>query len=159
MGIAIANIVDPLQDIEVSIVSEFWYILALAVFLAADGHLYLIRAFSESFHVAPVGALSAFSVKGMLQVMVETVGVMFVVAARLLLPVVGAVLIAIFGMGFLGRMIPQMNVFIVGFPLMIGVGIIGLYFALPMSAYLVDELIGDSARLWGGWLRAFSAGA
>jgi len=156
MGIAIANVVDPLQDVEVSVIGEFWYFTALAVFLAADGHVYLVRAVQESAQIAPVGALSAFSVKGMLAVMVESTGVMFVFAARLLLPVVGVVFTALFGMGFLGRMIPQMHVFIVGFPLMLGIGLLGLYFALPASAYLVDELVGESARLWGGWLRACS---
>ncbi|MBN1809613.1 MAG: flagellar biosynthetic protein FliR [Planctomycetes bacterium] len=159
MGIAIANVVDPLQDIEVSLVGEFWYFAALAVLVVANGHLYLVEALGESFRLAPVGALAAYSPRGMLMVMVESVGVMFILTGRLLIPVVGIVLLAVFGMGILGRMIPQMHVFIVGFPLMLGVGIIGLYLALPASAVLTDELLGHSTRFWGGWLRSFAAGA
>lgn len=149
MGIAIANVVDPLSDEEYSLVGEFWYFAALAVFVAADGHLYLVRALAQSFEAAPVGRMSA-GLAGFARVGIEATAAMFILSARLALPVVAAVLLAVWGMGLLGRVVPQMHVFLVGFPLMLLLGLLGLYVALPVSALVTDEIMREAGRLWGG---------
>ena len=154
MGIRIANVLDPLRDEEYSLVGEFWYFLALAVFVAVDGHLYAVEALERSFQAAPVAHLS-LGAAGIAQVGIEAFQTMFIFAVRLALPVVGIVVLAVWGMGLLGRMVPQMHVFIVGFPLMLLAGIVGLYLALPVSAYVSDELMREAGRLWDGWLNAF----
>ena len=80
---------------------------------------------------------------------------MFIFAVRIALPVVAVVVMAVWGMGVLGRMVPQMHVFLVGFPLMLLSGLVGLYLAMPASAYLSDELLRETGRLWNGWIGAY----
>lgn len=154
MGVRIANVLDPLRDEEYSLIGEFWYFMALAVFIAADGHLYVVEALEKSFQAAPVARLSV-DPAGMARVGVEALQTMFIFAMRLALPVVGVVILAVWGMGLLGRMVPQMHVFLVGFPLMLLTGIVGLYLVLPVSAYMSDELMREAGRLWDGWLNVF----
>ena len=58
-----------------------------------------------------------------------------VVAMKIGAPVVGVLLLTTVGLGILARTVPQMNVFIVGFPLKIAAGIVGLLISIP---YLLE---------------------
>ncbi len=149
MGFGIVNVIDPQYGTQVPVVGNFKYALALLFFLAVDGHHTLLRALASSYQALPLGPpvltgpfyAHVFSAAGM----------MFVNAFKIALPVVGALYIADFALGIIARTVPQMNVFVVGMPLKVGVGIGFLLILLPLYLWvfgvLVDGLFHDLARV------------
>ena len=137
MGFGIANIIDPLSGEEVSIIGELKYLLALLLFLCINGHHFLIQALKLSFDVIPVTKTlySAIAVKKLISMS----GEIFTVAIKLGSTTLGALFITNFIMAILARTVPQMNIFIVGFPVKISVGFIMILVSLPFFVYVFNK--------------------
>ena len=146
MGFSIANIIDPLTSDQVSVITELQYLFAALLFLGVNGHHMMIQAVSESYTVLPV---LGFHMTGALaQSLVDLSRNMFVIAVKISAPVVVALLFANLGLGLIARTVPQMNVFIVGFPLKIGIGMGMLMVTLPLfAAVLTKFFLGMGAQL------------
>jgi flagellar biosynthetic protein FliR len=124
VGFGLVNVVDPGGSDNVSVIGQFYYILAILYFLALDGHHYLIKALGDSFAMIPPGGLSWISHAGAAgPKLSEFFTKLFVIALQLAGPSVATLFLTNVTMGLLSRTIPQMNVFIVGMPLNILVGI------------------------------------
>ncbi len=129
MGLAVASILDPMGAGEISIIGEFYYLLSLLIFLSIDGHHYVIEALVRSFELIPLGG-GVFDA-GLGEYILTLTGNLFVIAIKLDARVIITLFIVNVVMGIVARTVPQMNVFIVGFPLAIGVGLIMISFSLP----------------------------
>lgn len=129
MGLAVASILDPMGAGQISIVGEFYYLLSLLVFLLIDGHHYVIEALVHSFELIPIG--SGVFGTGLGEYILALTGNLFIIAVKLAAPVIITLYIVNIVMGIVARTVPQMNVFIVGFPLAIGVGLIMIRFSFP----------------------------
>jgi flagellar biosynthetic protein FliR len=68
---------------------------------------------------------------------------MFVLAFQIASPVIAVLMFVYVTLGVLGRTVPQMNVFVVGFPLTITVGLLVLGFSLPMFVMLMKKVMGN----------------
>lgn len=129
MGLAVASIIDPMGAGRISIIGEFYYLLSLLVFLLIDGHHYVIEALVWSFEKIPLGG-GVFEA-GLGEFIINLTGTLFIIALKLAAPVIITLFIVNVVMGIVARTVPQMNVFIVGFPLAIGVGLIMIQFSFP----------------------------
>jgi flagellar biosynthetic protein FliR len=138
MGFSIVNIIDPVTSEQVSIIAEFQYLLAGLLFLAVDGHHLLLQAVSESYAVVPV---LGFHMTGALtQSLVDLSRDMFVVSMKVSSPIIVALVFANIGLGLVARTVPQINIFIVGFPLQIAIGLVGLGLSVPVFLHLTTGL-------------------
>ncbi|MFO7945966.1 MAG: flagellar biosynthetic protein FliR [Armatimonadota bacterium] len=77
------------------------------------------------------------------KVFVDLVASIFSVGLRLAAPVMAAVFLTDLGFGFIARVVPQMNVFLVGIPAKMLVGLVVLSFSAPLLVYTVGRLIVD----------------
>ena len=125
-GLGIATTVDPAQGVSVVVVSQWFLFLVSLTFLALNGHLILIEVVIESFHTMPI------SDQGWVAEdygrMVRWGGWMFASALIIALPALTALLIVNFAFGVMTRAAPQLNIFALGFPvtMMVGLAIIWL---------------------------------
>jgi flagellar biosynthetic protein FliR len=142
MGIGVAHLVDPLTNVNATPVALLFQFLTMLVFLALNVHHLILRALARSFTVAPVGAFH-LGAAGLSDVLGLATGV-FEIAVRIAAPIVGALLIIDTAMGLLARSIKELNVFIMGFTVKIGVGLLLLGTALP---YVVQFLQHQFAEL------------
>lgn len=128
MGLAVANIFDPMSAGQISIIGEFYYFFCLIVYLLINGHHYLIQALARSYSLVPIGA--AVYDPEVSTLLIDITFMVFVTGIKLAAPVLITLFIMNSVLGIVSRTVPQMNVFIVGFPLAIGVGLamIGLSF-------------------------------
>jgi len=124
----------------IPIMGQYLGIVVSLAFLAVDGHLLLVSALVESFQVLPLAPLSAPSG---LRALVEWGGSIFSFSLALSLPLLAALLITNLALGILTRAAPQLNIFAVGFPLTILIGILGLVLALPYFAPTLERLFMD----------------
>ena len=129
MGLGFASIVDPQNGVQVPVVSQAFLIMVTLVFLALNGHLLLIEVLAESFQRLPVGPL-VISQDGLWQ-LVSWGSTMFVGGMLVALPAVAALLLVNLAFGVTSRAAPQLNIFAVGFPVMIMVGMAFIILTLP----------------------------
>lgn len=138
MGFAAANIFDPQTTQQLSLMSQFINILTLLAFLSFDIHHYFFRAIVESYVLLPPGYLD-FS-QGAIQELTRLASHMFVLGVKFSAPVLALLLLANLVLGILSRVFPQLNVFMLSFPLNIGIAFIVIGLTLnTMFAVLRHE--------------------
>ena len=135
MGLGFASMIDPQNGVQVPVVSQVFLIMVTLIFLALNGHLLLIQVIAESFKQLPVGPLVP-SRDGLWQLVIWGSD-MFTGGVLLALPAVAALLLVNLAFGVTARAAPQLNIFAVGFPVMILVGLIFITLTLPA---LTDHL-------------------
>ena len=132
MGFAIVNVMDPQSGSQVSVLSQFAYILALLIFLSVNGHHIIIKALVQSFATAPPGGMIMAPL--VLQEVIAAFGQMFVVAIKIGAPTLGILFCSKVAMGIVAKTVPQMNVLFVGMPMDIFIGL--LVFGLSLSFFV-----------------------
>jgi len=140
MGLALANVIDPTNDQQVSTLSQVFNIVAVLVFLTLDGPGEILRAFAAGFVAMPPGAFVPSAET--LITATSQVGTLFSMALRIALPVITALMLVSLTLGVVGRTVPQLNILVLGFPIKILVGI----FVVGVSIPLFGETIADTLR-------------
>jgi flagellar biosynthesis protein FliR len=141
MGLSIANIIDPMTSDQVSIITELQYLIAMLVFLAVDAHHIFFSAIIQSYSIiSPL----AFHFSGQLmQHIFDLSKEMFIISIKLGAPLIAVMLFTSVGLGIVARTVPQINVFIVGMPLQIAIGLIFLGITAPIFIKLIQGLFGS----------------
>ncbi len=137
MGLSFAVFFSPQTGGQSSVVAEFLNLLTLLIFLAFDGHLLLISILVKTFEWIPVG--SSINSDAMLMIP-RYAAVMFVSGILLSLPLVTTLLITNIALGVLTRAAPQLNLFAVGFPVTLTVGMLILLISLSYFAPMLQRL-------------------
>jgi flagellar biosynthetic protein FliR len=132
MGLSFASFFDPTTHGRSSGVSQFLALLATLAFLAANVHLVLLETLAESFVTLPISSTPL--APGAPLELVRWGGKVFSVGLQLALPIIAALLITNLALGILTRAAPQLNLFGIGFPITLGVGLLVLNLLLPYLA-------------------------
>lgn len=138
MGFGIVNVVDPQTGTQIPLMGNLTQMLALLIYLGINGHHYLLQAIAQSYKVIPV--LGFHFNRGLWDLLLEISVYMFVIGVKIALPFLAALLTADVAMGFIARTVPQMNVFIVGLPLKILLGLFTLLVLLPLYIWVYGIL-------------------
>jgi flagellar biosynthetic protein FliR len=120
MGFAIANVLDPVQQQQLSIIAQFLNTIGIWVFLAMDGHHIVLSGLFESYRASPLWSWDFL--QGMGALSRETGTHLFRSALLLAAPIVLILVFLSVAFGIMARAVPQMNVFFVGMPLKIALG-------------------------------------
>jgi len=144
MGMAFASMVDPVNGVNVAVVSQFLSMLVTLLFLSMNGHLVVFEVITESFTTLPVGTGL------MVNHYWDLVGrLSWVLGAALLLvlPAITALLVVNIAFGVMTRAAPQLNIFSIGFPLtlVLGLGIFWVVLADILSHY---QALASEALQW-----------
>jgi len=132
MGFGFSEVLDPLAQVSVPIVGQLKNLLALLVFLAINGHHFLIEAVVRSYELVPVFDISQMASGKMIEYIMYTFSGMFVIAMKIALPVMGTIFLIEVSLGILGKAAPQMNIMMMGFPFKIVAGFGILLVSIPM---------------------------
>ena len=141
MGFGIVNVIDPQTQTQVSITAQFQNIFTILLYLALNAHHLTIYALVESFQLINPHQFG-FSA-GTMALILKLFATTFVVAVKIAAPIMAILFFISVGLGLVARTVPQMNVFIVGFPLQIAVGLlmVGLtmsFFAMLMTRHIAQ---------------------
>ncbi|RKX25686.1 MAG: flagellar biosynthetic protein FliR, partial [Candidatus Zixiibacteriota bacterium] len=137
IGLVVAQAFDPNAGGQVAIIGRFWIALAGLIFLAINGHHLVIQAFNESFQIIPPGQMVVNGDTG--EIMVRYTAYALVLAVKIASPVIVTLVLTDVAMGTISKLMPTMNIFIVGFPLKVGVGLIVTAMALPVLSYVLQK--------------------
>ncbi len=129
MGFSYVNVVDPLSNLGASVVGQFYLMLATLYYLGINGHHLALRALVRSFRFLPPGGFLLG--EHLLTPFLDLVQGVMVMALQIAAPVMAALFLTNLTLAIISRAIPQMNVFVVGLPLNLGIGIWVILSALP----------------------------
>ncbi len=137
-GFGLMNVFNPAMETQFPIFGFYFFIVAVLYLLVSNGHHMMIRALVSTFHKIPLGGFVArprlfYEVSLWASAMFED-GLMIAV------PVVAAMLLAYITMGILGRLIPQIHLFVVGFPVTIALGLLTVAFVTGLYLSILDGM-------------------
>lgn len=139
IGFSIVNVIDPISSTQVSIIAEFQYLIALLVYLAIDAHHTLLFAIVDSYRI--VSPLSYHFSGSLMQQILFLSKELFVMAIKISAPIMAVLLFTNVALGVVARTVPQINVFIVGFPVQIAVGLLVFGLTAPVFVFLVQRAL------------------
>lgn len=131
LGFSMANVLDPMYGQRVAITGNFIYIIGILVMLSIDGHHYIIRAIVNSFQVFPVEKLINLN-SNLLSFTLQMIRFIFETSVQIAMPVIIAIFLTNLVLGVMAKTMPQMNVFVIGMPLKIIIGLAVLVLSIPM---------------------------
>ncbi|NEW05560.1 flagellar type III secretion system protein FliR [Paenibacillus sp. SYP-B3998] len=133
IGFSMANVIDPLTGVSSPLLGNLKYMIAVLLFLSFDGHHFLIKAIIDSYRWIPLdnqlfdriyhGQISDF--------LFRSFSKMFYLSFQMAAPIVAALFLADLGLGLLTRVAPQFNIFVVGAPFKLILGLVLLTFLFP----------------------------
>lgn len=139
MGFGMANVLDPRMEFQVPLMGKFLYLIAALVFLSADGHLVFMAAFFESFDALPIGGLTFSS--GLVSYVVYAFYTAFALGFKMGFPIMAALFLVEVGLGVISRSMPQLNVFVLGFPVKVALGLMGIMIAMPLFVWMSKQVL------------------
>ncbi|MTI69471.1 MAG: flagellar type III secretion system protein FliR [Firmicutes bacterium] len=138
-GFAIASSFDPVTGNRISLYGKIYYWLGLILFFVIDGHHYLLYSLAKSFELV---SLTKFDLGNL---GADTIGKFFtesfVIAFQIAVPLIFILLLSTIVVGLLARTVPQINIFILGLPLKVLVGILTMLVLLPAIGNQMINLI------------------
>jgi flagellar biosynthetic protein FliR len=148
MGLNFAAFFDPSLNSQSSAVARFFGQMASLLFVVMNGHLMVLMAVTKSFEAFPVGPhfLDALASMRLYQLGAE----LFSSALWMALPMVGMLMFANLALGIISRVAPQINIFAVGFPITLVVGIVGIAVTLPMLDQPFVALMSRAVEVFSG---------
>ena len=151
VGYSFSNTLDPLSAQNTGFLDTFYNMLAIVIFMGLGGHHALISGLVNSFQLAPLGTFGLPVESG--NKLVLLISTTFSIAVRLAMPVVGTMFITDAAMALVVRSIPQMNVFSVGLPVKMVLGILVMIAFLPIMVAGISDITRAAATAGVGILR------
>jgi flagellar biosynthesis protein FliR len=130
MGLNFAGFFDPASGGQTTALSRFFGIAVSWLFIVTGGHLLVIAGIVKSFESFPVGA-EPFAFLRQVQPQVWGAEI-FAVGLWIALPLVAMLLFVNLVLGVISRVAPQISIFSVGFPITLGIGLVGVLMTLPL---------------------------
>jgi flagellar biosynthetic protein FliR len=145
MALGIAEVVDPFSQVGITLVGQLWTLMGLMIFIAIDGPHQLVMVTTRSFSSVRVFDLAGDGAL-MFRHLVSAFGAMFLVALKLAFPILATLFLLTFTLGMLAKAAPQMNVFMVGIPIQIGVGFLVMLVIIGAIALGMSAALGRAMR-------------
>jgi flagellar biosynthesis protein FliR len=138
-GFSFGATLDPINGNQGGVLSSFYSMLGLALFVAIGGDAWMLRGLSRTFSLVPLTRGPALpSLVGGVELAFSSI---FLSALEVAAPVMLALLISDVAFGMVSRVVPQLNIFAVAFPLKVGVSLLVVWASLPFIAgWMSDQL-------------------
>ncbi len=147
MGLNFASFFDPASNAQISAISRFFMQIGTLIFVVINGHLLLLMAVIKSFESFPV---DGHFMDALAQMRIYEMGsAVFASAFWIALPMIAMLLFVNLALGIISRVAPQMNIYAVGFPVTLTVGLIGIVATLPMLEQPLMALLQRAMDIFG----------
>ncbi len=139
IGFGMVNILDPVSNIQVPVTANLYFTVSMLVFLMLKGHHMLIKALCDSFYLIPIG--KAVWTDGLTAQVARTFSDVFILGLKISAPIIATILVTDVALGIISRTVPQINVFFVGMPVKILLGMVVMILTIPLFIYIVEMII------------------
>ena len=135
------GLIDPLMQTKMPLTGNLLTAMIMLMFFELDGHLTVIRIFFGSYGMIPIS--NGVFTQEILGTLLSGFYLAFLYATKIAMPIIIVMLVTEFALGIIVKFVPQMNVFVVGIPLRIFVGLMVFYFMLSPIALMMDGFFND----------------
>jgi len=153
MGFSIVNVIDPITGVDAPVTANLFYLCAFLLFLAFGGDHMLIKAMVQSFTLVPLDGTLPHS--GFYTGMVRYGAGMFSIALKVAAPAIGILLILNVAFGVLARAVPQMNIFMMSFPVTITLGFIFVVISFKLMPFFLEGSVKQAMDIIQTALKAY----
>ena len=141
MGFAMANIIDPQTGAQSPLFGQFLNALAMLLLLSLNGHHLLLDGIFYSYQFLPMdGIWPAFGSASVAEFVIMTFAQTFAIAFQMSIPIVATLFLVDLALGITARTVPQLNIFVVGFPIKIGVSFLVLSIMMTVFVALMQKI-------------------
>jgi flagellar biosynthesis protein FliR len=141
-GFSYGSLINPLDGNQSSVISHFYSLFGVAVFLIIDGDAWVLRGLARTFELVPL--TSAPRIQSLVGGVEQVFGTVFTSALEIAAPVLIALLITDVAFGVVSRVVPQLNIFSVGFPAKVAVALLLVGASLPFVAGWISNQMSTS---------------
>lgn len=145
MGLGFAVFLDRARGVNIPVLGQLFLMLGMLVFLSLDGHLALIRLVADSFDLLPIAGegLSRAAISNLLDWSRQV----FVVAMKIALPAISALIVVNLSFGVMSRAAPTLNLFAVGFPVAMLLGFAVIFLSMGTLQENVGILLRETLEM------------
>jgi len=138
-GFSYGSLINPINGQEGAVMARFYSLVGTLIFLVIGGEAWTLRGLARTFQIVPL--TSAPRLSSLVGGAVQVFSAVFAGALEIAAPVLVALLITDVAFGVVSRVVPQLNVFAVGFPTKVGVAMLVVGASLPFTAnWISDQL-------------------
>ena len=141
-GFSYGNLINPMNGESSAIIQRFYALFGTAIFLVIGGVAWSLRGLQRTFELVPL--TSAPKLESLIAGAVHVFVGVFAAALEVAAPVLVALLITDVAFGIVSRVVPQLSVFVVGFPVKVGVALLVVGASLPFTAGWINEQMSSS---------------
>lgn len=141
IGLSMSTIMDPSSGVESTVTSRLLNFMVLMIFLAINGHHWIILGLVKSFTTIPLDFASVSP--GFLEYLIRAFSDIFKTAFVIACPIIITALLVDLSSGFIGKTAPKLNILIINMPFKIGIGIFVLMLSMSAIVYLIVNVLGQ----------------
>lgn len=145
IGFSMVNVFDPMSQIQLTITGNLYYYVLIIIAIIMNAHHLFIRALIDSFSFIPLGEIVLSA--DLHKTIIDFVTRYFALSLQIAAPIFFIMIITNVVLGILARTVPQLNMFVIGFPIKILFGLLTVYLTLSMFSWISDTLIGESEQM------------
>lgn len=139
LGLSIAELISPNLDLNADVVSMIFYVFALLIFVLINGPEYLIRSIYYSFKIVPVTKMNLTNITE--GIIISESAKVFVIAVKIAAPILITFLLFDIAESIMSRIIPQMQVFFVLYPVRMWLGFVLISGSMLFFFYTIKNLL------------------
>lgn len=141
-GFAIANIIDPQTGAQSPLIGQFFNTIALLILLAIDGHHLILDGIFYSYQFMPMDQFFPnFGSENLIEFIMKTFTAVFGIAFQMAAPIVATIFLVDLALGITAKTVPQLNIFVVGFPVKIAVTFIIMFVMMAVMVEVIQNVI------------------
>jgi flagellar biosynthetic protein FliR len=141
-GFSFGSVIDPINGNPGGAMTNLYSLVGLAMFIAIGGDAWTLRGLQRTFDLVPLTKAPAIAT--LTSGVEQAFGTIFVAAVEVCAPVILALLITDVAFGMVSRIVPQLNVFGVGFPMKVGVAMLVVAASLPFLGSFMSQQIANA---------------
>lgn len=141
IGYGMVSVLDPQSNVQIPITGNFYQIIATLMLLITNGHHVFIESIVKSYYYIPIGKFT-FN-PDMIRQMIFILNKIFIIGFKISSPILVAIILSDVLLGVLSKTMPQMNVFIVGMPLKIIIGLVLIIVTLPIFFMTLQHIFNN----------------
>lgn len=152
MGLGISEVLDPLSEVEVPVVSQIFQVFAMLIFISVNGMEYEILVLRKSFELVRFVDFSS-KINVMIPQVITLFRDLFLISLQIAIPIIVTLLILNLTLGIISKFAPQVNIFMVGINIQVIVGFILILLFIPFFTTFANNLFQNIFARIVSWLK------
>jgi flagellar biosynthetic protein FliR len=147
IGFAMVNVLDPMTQIQVPVAGNLLYMMVSVMMVVSGGVHAFIYAFGSTYYVLPIGAGNLVGNAPLAWYAMMMLTNFLLMGVKIAMPILAAMMVIDVALGIMVKTVPQMNIFAVGMPIKVIIGLILLLLAIvPMMSFVYSQLFDSAIR-------------